>query len=149
MKVSQIALVAAALATASVASATVKIGFVTTLTTPAAIIGKDMENSVNLAMEHLGGKAGSTPLQVIFADDGFKPDVGKQATDRLLKQDNVDFVAGYIWSHVLLASQKSVLDSGKFLISANAGPSPMAGKLCHKNFFSTSWQNDQTPMALG
>lgn len=149
MKVSQIALVAAALATASVASATVKIGFVTTLTTPAAIIGKDMENSVNLAMEHLGGKAGSTPLQVIFADDGFKPDVGKQVTDRLLKQDNVDFVAGYIWSHVLLASQKSVLDSGKFLISANAGPSPMAGKLCHKNFFSTSWQNDQTPMALG
>ncbi|MFZ9990064.1 MAG: ABC transporter substrate-binding protein [Burkholderiaceae bacterium] len=149
MKVSQIALVASALATASVASATVKIGFVTTLTTPAAIIGKDMENSVNLAMEHLGGKAGSTPLQVIFADDGFKPDVGKQATDRLLKQDNVDFVAGYIWSHVLLASQKSVLDSGKFLISANAGPSPMAGKLCHKNFFSTSWQNDQTPMALG
>ena len=25
----------------------------------------------------------------------------------------------------------------------------MAGKLCHKNFFSTSWQNDQTPMAMG
>jgi branched-chain amino acid transport system substrate-binding protein len=48
-----------------------------------------------------------------------------------------------------LASRKSVLDAGKFLISANAGPSPVAGKLCHKNFFSTSWQNDQTPMAMG
>ena len=35
------------------------------------------------------------------------------------------------------------------MISANAGPSQMAGELCHKNFFSTSWQNDQTPMALG
>ncbi len=149
MKFSQLSLVAAALAVTTASAAPVKIGFITTLTTPAAIIGKDMQNSVNLAMEHLGGKAGSTPLEVIFADDGFKPDVGKQATDRLLKQDNVDFVAGYIWSHVLLASQKSVLDSGKFLISANAGPSPMAGKLCNKNFFSTSWQNDQTPMALG
>ncbi|MCC2099387.1 MAG: ABC transporter substrate-binding protein, partial [Hyphomicrobiales bacterium] len=61
----------------------------------------------------------------------------------------VDFVGGYIWSHVLLASRKSVLDAGKFLISSNAGPSPIAGKLCHKNFFSTSWQNDQTPMAMG
>jgi branched-chain amino acid transport system substrate-binding protein len=149
MKFSQLSLVAAALAVTTASAAPVKIGFITTLTTPAAIIGKDMQNSVNLAMEHLGGKAGSTPLEVVFADDGFKPDVGKQATDRLLKQDNVDFVAGYIWSHVLLASQKSVLDSGKFLISANAGPSPMAGKLCNKNFFSTSWQNDQTPMALG
>jgi branched-chain amino acid transport system substrate-binding protein len=149
MKFSQLSPVAAALAVTTASAAPVKIGFITTLTTPAAIIGKDMQNSVNLAMEHLGGKAGSTPLEVVFADDGFKPDVGKQATDRLLKQDNVDFVAGYIWSHVLLASQKSVLDSGKFLISANAGPSPMAGKLCNKNFFSTSWQNDQTPMALG
>ena len=61
----------------------------------------------------------------------------------------MDFVAGYIWSHVLLASRKSVLDADKILISANAGPSQMAGKLCDKNFFSTSWQNDQTPMALG
>ncbi|MEZ5791478.1 MAG: ABC transporter substrate-binding protein [Nitratireductor sp.] len=128
---------------------TVKIGFVTTLTTPAAVIGKDMENAVNLAMEHLGGKAGDTDLEVIFGDDGFAPDTGKQATDKLVKQDNVDFVAGYIWSHVLLASRKSALDAGKFLISANAGPSQMAGPLCDENFFSTSWQNDQTPMAMG
>ena len=130
-------------------AADVKIGFVTTLTTPAAVIGKDMENAVNLAMEHLGGKAGSHNLGVVFGDDGFAPDTGKQVTDRLVKQDNVDIVAGYIWSHVLLASRKSVLDAGKILISSNAGPSQMAGKLCNENFFSASWQNDQTPMAMG
>ncbi|MBT6274808.1 MAG: ABC transporter substrate-binding protein, partial [Chromatiales bacterium] len=61
----------------------------------------------------------------------------------------VDIVTGYIWSHVLLASSKVVLDSGKILISANAGPSQLAGKGCHKNFFNISWQNDQTPMAMG
>ena len=136
------------LATSSMA-ADVKVGFVTTLTTPAAVIGKDMENAVNLAMEHLGGKAGSHNLEVVFGDDGFAPDTGKQVTDRLVKQDNVDIVAGYIWSHVLLASRKSVLDAGKILISSNAGPSQMAGKLCNENFFSASWQNDQTPMAMG
>ncbi|MBX2838642.1 MAG: ABC transporter substrate-binding protein [Gammaproteobacteria bacterium] len=131
------------------AAETVKIGFVTTLTTGAAVIGKDMQNAVNLAMEHLGGKAGEHNLELIFADDGFAPETGKQVTDKLVKQDKVDFVAGFIWSHVLLASRKSVLDAGKFLISANAGPSQMAGKLCSENFFSTSWQNDQTPMAMG
>ncbi|MDF1715046.1 MAG: ABC transporter substrate-binding protein [Antarcticimicrobium sp.] len=127
----------------------VKIGFVTTLTTGAAIIGTDMQNAANLAVEHLGGKAGNLDLEVIFADDGFAPETGKQATDKLVKQDDVDFVTGYIWSHVLLASRKSALDAGKFLISANAGPSQIAGKLCDENFFSTSWQNDQTPMAMG
>ena len=140
---------AASLMTTAAWAETVKIGFVTTLTTGAAVIGKDMQNSVNLAVEHLGGKAGNLDLEVIFADDGFAPETGKQATDKLVKQDDVDFVAGYIWSHVLLASRKSVLDADKFLISANAGPSQIAGKLCDEDFFSTSWQNDQTPMAMG
>ena len=108
-----------------------------------------MKNAVDLAMTHLGGMAGDTQLEVIFGDDGFAPETGKQVTDKLVKQDDVDFVAGYIWSNVLLASRKSVIDADKFLISANAGPSQMAGVLCHENFFSTSWQNNQTPQAMG
>jgi branched-chain amino acid transport system substrate-binding protein len=127
----------------------VKIGFVTTLTTPAGVIGEDMKNSVNLALEHIGNKMGNLDVELIMEDDGFKPDIGKQKTDKLVKQDDVDFVAGYIWSHVLLASMNSVIKADKFLISANAGPSQIAGKRCDKNFFSTSWQNDQTPMAMG
>jgi len=142
------ALVTTMLAT-SAYSAEVKVGFVTTLTTGAAVIGNDMKNAVDLAVEHMGGKMGDLDVNIIYGDDGFKPETGKQTTDKLVKQDNVDFVTGYIWSHVLLASRKSALDAGKFLISSNAGPSPVAGKLCHENFFSTSWQNDQTPMALG
>lgn len=143
------AALAACLAAGSAQAETVKIGFVTTLTTGAAIIGEDMKHAAELAVEHLGGKAGDFEIELIFADDGFAPETGKQATDKLVKQDDVDFVTGYIWSHVLLASRKSVLDAGKFLISANAGPSQIAGKLCDENFFSTSWQNDQTPMAMG
>jgi len=143
-------LLAATLSTASIAQAdSVKIGFVTTLTTPAGVIGADIKDAVDLALDHIGNKMGDLDVELIMEDDGFKPDIGKQKTDKLVKQDDVDFVAGFIWSHVLLASMKSVLDAGKILISANAGPSKVAGKLCHENFFSTSWQNDQTPMAMG
>jgi len=150
VKLIRTTIIASAIITTGMAqAASVKIGFVTTLTTPAGVIGEDMKNSVDLALEHIGNKMGNLDVELIMEDDGFKPDVGKQKTDKLVKQDDVDFVAGYIWSHVLLASAKSVLDADKFLISANAGPSQMAGKRCHKNFFSTSWQNDQTPMAMG
>ena len=133
----------------AVAADKVKIGFVTTITTPAGVIGKDMVDAVKLAMEDIDGKMAGLDVELIVEDDGFKPAIGKQKTDKLVKQDKVQFVTGFIWSHVLLASQKSALGAGKFLISSNAGPSQMAGKLCHKNFFSTSWQNDQTPMAMG
>lgn len=136
-------------ATTALAADKVKIGFVTTITTPAGVIGQDTLDAVNLAIEDIGGKMAGLDVELIVEDDGFNPAIGKQKTDKLVKQDDVDFVAGYLWSHVLLASRASALDGGKFLISANAGPSQIAGKLCHKNFFSTSWQNDQTPMALG
>jgi branched-chain amino acid transport system substrate-binding protein len=94
----------------------------------------------------MGGK----PFEIIYEDDGFKPDVGKQKSEKLVQQDKVNFVTGYIWSNVLLASLKTVTDEGDtILISANAGPSQIAGELCNKNYFSTSWNNDQTPMAMG
>ena len=140
---------AASMTVSAVSAGTVKIGFVTTLTTPAGVIGRDMKDAVDLAMEHIQSKMGPHDVKVLFEDDGFKPETGKQKTDKLVKQDDVDFVTGYIWSHVLLASRNSVLKFDKFLISSNAGPSQLAGKSCHKNFFSMSWQNDQTPMALG
>ena len=128
---------------------TVKIGFVTTLTTPVAVIGKDMRDAADLAVEHIGGKMGDLDVEIVYADDEFNSQKGKQATERLVLSDKVDIVAGYIWSNVLLASAPVVLGEGKILISANAGPSPLAGAQCNENFFNIAWQNDQTPMALG
>ena len=134
----------------AMAQAPIKIGFVSTFSGPQAAIGEDMRRSVELAKEHLGGKMGGKPFEIIYEDDQFKPDVGKQKSEKLVQQDKVNFVAGYIWSNVLLASLKTVTDEGDtILISSNAGPSQIAGELCNKNFFSTSWNNDQTPMAMG
>jgi branched-chain amino acid transport system substrate-binding protein len=113
------------------------------------VIGNDMRNSFELALDHLGRKMGGKPVEVIYEDDQQKPDVGKQKTEKLVQSDKVDFIAGYIWSNVLLASLKTAVDSQTFLISANAGPSQLAGELCSPYVFSTSWQNDQTPQAMG
>jgi branched-chain amino acid transport system substrate-binding protein len=142
---------AAALVLASPAFAgdTIKIGFVSTFSGPTAVIGNDMRNSFELALDHMGRKMDGKPVQVIYEDDGQKPDVGKQKTEKLVQSDKVDFIVGYIWSNVLLASLKTAVDSQTFLISANAGPSQLAGELCSPYVFSTSWQNDQTPAAMG
>tara|TARA_B100001057_G_C22799852_1_gene931079 strand:- start:452 stop:1621 length:1170 start_codon:yes stop_codon:yes gene_type:complete len=127
----------------------VKIGYMTTLSGGAGIIGKQMQNAVNLAMEHTNGKLGGKDAEVIFVDDQRKPDVAKQLANRLIKSDKVDVVAGVIWSNLLMAIHKPVTRSETLLISSNAGPSPIAGEGCHKNFVSMSWQNDQTPEGMG
>jgi branched-chain amino acid transport system substrate-binding protein len=124
-----------ALAQPASAGDTIKIGFVSTFSGPTAVIGNDMRNSFELALDHLGRKMGGKPVEVIYEDDGQKPDVGKQKTEKLIQSDKVDFIAGYIWSNVLLASLKTAVDSKTFLISANAGPSQLAGELCSPYVF--------------
>jgi branched-chain amino acid transport system substrate-binding protein len=128
---------------------TIKIGFVSTFSGPAAVIGEDMRRSVEIALDHIGRKMNGIPIEIIYEDDAQKPDVGLQKTQKLIQSDRVDFIAGYIWSNVLLASYKPVIDSQTFMISTNAGPHQIAGELCSPWFFSTSWQNDQTPQAVG
>ncbi len=128
---------------------TVKIGFISTFSGPVAAIGNDMKNSFELALDHHGRKLGGLPVEVIYDDDQLKPEVGVQKTQELIESDHVDFVVGYIWSNVLLASLKPLVDSKTMTVVTNAGPSQFAGELCSPYVFSTSWQNDQTPAAVG
>jgi branched-chain amino acid transport system substrate-binding protein len=128
---------------------TIKIGFVSTFSGPTAAIGNDMRNSFELGLDHLGRKLGGIPVEVIYEDDQIKPDIGVQKTQKLIESDKVDFIVGYIWSNVMLASLKPIVDSKTFTIVTNAGASQLAGELCSPYVFSTSWQNDQTPQAVG
>ncbi len=134
---------------AAFAQEKIRLGYVTTLSGPTAAIGNDMRNSVELALEHLGRKMAGKDVEVVYEDDQQKPDVGKQKMDKLVEQDKVPIIAGHIWSNVLLGSYKEAADAGVFVLSSNAGPSQIAGEGCHQNFFNISWQNDQTPMAMG
>jgi branched-chain amino acid transport system substrate-binding protein len=128
---------------------TIKIGFISTFTGPPAAIGNDMKNSFELGLDHHGRKLGGLPVEVIYADDQTKPEVGVQKTQELIESNHVDFVVGYIWSNVLLASLKPLIDSKTMTVVTNAGASQFAGELCSPYAFSTSWQNDQTPAAVG
>src|ERR1044071_6189499 len=99
----------------------VKIGFISTFSGPVAVIGNDMRNSFELALDHMGRKMGGLPVEVIYEDDGFKPETGLQKTQKLIDSDKVDFIVGYIWSNVLLASLKPLKDYKTFTAVTNAG----------------------------
>jgi branched-chain amino acid transport system substrate-binding protein len=142
-------LAAVLIAAPALAQQKLKIGFITTLTGPPGILGKHMKDSVDLAVEHLDGKVGGIPTEIIYGDDQTKPDLGVQLVQEMLQKHNVDIVAGVIWSNVLMAVVPIVTGAGKILVGTNAGASPMAGAQCNPLFITTSWNNDQTPEAMG
>jgi len=126
-----------------------KIGFITTMSGPQGVIGQYMKDSVELALDHLGRKVGGLETEIIYGDDQTKPDVGVQLAEEMLKKHQVDFVSGIIWSNVMLAVVPVVTGAGKIMVGTNAGASPLAGPQCSELYFSTSWNNDQTPEAMG
>jgi len=147
-----LAALAAALAFATPAMAQqqkIKIGFISTFSGPQGVMGEFMKESVELALDHLGRKVGGLDVEMFYGDDQVKPDVGVQVAEEMLKKHQVDFVSGIIWSNVMMAVVPVVTGANKIMVGSNAGASPLAGSQCNELYFSTSWNNDQTPEAMG
>lgn len=144
-------LVAAALGltVTSAAAQEVRIGLVTTLSGPLAALGQHVRDGFALGVDDSGGKLGGLDTSVIVEDDQLKPDVARQAANKLFGLDKVQIMTGVIFSNVAMALAKPAQDSGVIFISPNAGPALLAGKECAPSFFSTAWQNDQPHAAMG
>lgn len=127
----------------------VKIGFVSTLSGGGAALGIDVRDGFNLALRHLNNQLGGLPVEVVVADDQQNPDVARQAVDRMLKRDRVDFLTGIIFSNILLAVGDAIFEEKIFYISPNAGPSEYAGEQCNPYFVNVAWQNDNLHEAMG
>jgi branched-chain amino acid transport system substrate-binding protein len=120
-----------------------------TLSGPAAALGQQVRDGFALGVKDLGSKMGGRDVEVVVVDDELKPDAAVTKARGLLERDKVDFVVGPIFSNILQAIHRPVVESKTFLISPNAGPSSFAGKECSPFFYVTSYQNDQVHEVLG
>ena len=127
----------------------VKIGLITTLSGPPAVIGQQQRNGLQLALKELGNKLGGRDVELQVQDDELKPDVAVSKVRAFVERDKVDFVVGPVFSNILAAIIKPVTESGAFMISPNAGTSSFAGKDCNPNLFVVSYQNDQNAETMG
>ncbi|MFM8556789.1 MAG: ABC transporter substrate-binding protein [Betaproteobacteria bacterium] len=134
---------------AAVAADKVKVGLVSTLSGPNAAIGNDIRDAFMLVVKLNGGRLGGLPAEVLIADDQFKPDVGKQLFERMVKRDKVDFLTGVVFSNIMLAGLPEAIEGKTIYLSPNAAPSPIAGKECSPYFFAVSWPNDAYHEAAG
>jgi branched-chain amino acid transport system substrate-binding protein len=122
-----------------------KIGMITTLSGGGAGLGVDVRDGFMLAIN----QSGRSDIDVIIEDDQRKPDVAVKLADKMIQSDKVDILTGIIWSNLAMAVVPSVTAQGKFYLSPNAGPSALAGKGCHENYFNVAWQNDNLYEAAG
>nr|MDQ2704337.1 ABC transporter substrate-binding protein [Pseudomonadota bacterium] len=123
----------------------VKVGMITTLSGGGAGLGVDARDGFMLAIK----LSGSQDIEVVTEDDAMKPELAVQVADKMIQSDKVDLLTGIIWSNLAMAVVPNAVAQGKFYISVNAGPSPLAGEKCDKNYFNVAYQNDNFHEAAG
>ena len=101
----------------------VKIGMITTLSGGGAGLGVDARDGFMLAIN----QAGNSEVTVVTEDDAMKPELAVQIADKMIQSDQVDILTGIIWSNLAMAVVPNAVAQGKFYLSVNAGPSPLAG----------------------
>jgi len=142
-------MVVAMLAGPSQAAEPVKIGMITTLSTKAGYLGEDIRDGFQLAIDQEEGKLGGIPVELLVDDDGRKPEKAKQIAERFVKRDGVKIMTGIVFSNVAIAVVPKLVRQDVIYVSANAGPSLLAGKGCHKNYFNVAYQNDNLDEVVG
>ncbi len=136
---------AAALCAGMAAAEPVKVGMITTLSGGGASLGLAIRDGFMLAVK----QSGSTDIELIIEDDQRKPEIAVQLADKMIQSENVDILTGIVWSNLAMAVIPSATAQGKIYLSPNAGPSALAGKGCHPNYFNVAWQNDNLHEAAG
>ena len=127
----------------------VKIGMITTLSTKAGYLGEEIRDGFQLAIDQEGGKLGGVPVELLVDDDGRKPEKAKQIADRFIQRDKVKILTGIVFSNVAIAVVPKVVRQDVIYVSPNAGPSLLAGKGCHANYFNVAYQNDNLDEVVG
>ena len=136
MKCAALAAVCGVFAAPVAAQEKLKIGLIVTLSGPAASLGSQVRDGFNLAVKDLGGKMGGRDVEVVVVDDELKPDAAVSKVKGLLERDKVDFVVGPIFSNILQAIHKPVIDTKTFLITRMPARRAMRARIAARSSMS-------------
>ena len=105
--------------------------------------------AARLAVADVGGKLGTTPIEVLAADHQNKADVGSQIARKWFDEDGVDMIIDVPNSAIALAVNELARDRNKVFIASGSGLSDLTGTKCSPNTVQWTYDNWELGHALG
>lgn len=144
-----VAMLAFLLCTGAHSQATLKIGYISTLSGPLGGLGTEIRDGFTLGIKHSDGKLGGLAVQMFVGDDQASGDAGRQLLDRYIKGERVHLITGVLASNVHVALGAAAFAARVPYVIPNGGPSQFAGEGCNAFLSSVAWQNDASHEAAG
>lgn len=126
-------------------SDSIKVGIVTSLSGPYAVIGTDVAEGIEFAAKEInanGGVAGKK-IELIKEDDEGKPDIGLRKTEKMVTKDGAKFILGPVSSAIGLAiGAKMPAWDSIYIASVNKTPKLTTTNL-NNHIFRANHNDDQ------
>ena len=127
----------------------IKIGVILPLTGNLAQTGEEAVVGMKMYFDEIGNQVAGRPIQLIIEDEQNRPDVALNKARKLVENDHVQMLAGFISSAVALAVNEYAREKNvPMIISADGGANEltMPGPLANPWLVRVS-QNGRTPAA--
>ncbi|RUP16337.1 MAG: ABC transporter substrate-binding protein, partial [Methylobacterium sp.] len=109
--------------------------------------GQGSVEAARMAVEDMGGKIGSVPIEILSSDHQNKPDIASAIARQWYDRDNVDAIMELTTSSVALAVQGLSREKKKITITTGAATSDLTGKACTP--YGYHWAFDTRALAVG
>ncbi|SPF37535.1 Receptor ligand binding region family protein [Candidatus Desulfosporosinus infrequens] len=113
----------------------VKVGYIDSLSGPAAAYGKSTEAGIKIAIDEVA-KAGGPTIDLVERDDNFKPDVAEAMAKELVMNQNINILVGTVNSAGALAVSKFAKDNKVLFINSDSMSEKITGAQGHRYVFS-------------
>lgn len=114
-----------------------------------AQLGNDITDGMNLYFDSVQFTAGGRKIVIVKEDTEANNDVGVRKTKKLIEQDKVDMIAGYVSSGVAMAIRDIVHEAQMPTVIANAGADALSRARKSPYIFRTSFTNWQIAAIQG
>ena len=127
---------------------TVKIGVVSVLSGPLAVIGNGEAWSAEMAINDFGTVLGKK-IELVKRDHAYNPGVANEKAKELYEKENVDVIIACPNSAAALAVAQQALLHKKPFISTSAGTTELIGKKCNKYVIKWNYNDYMLATTVG
>jgi len=132
----------------TMASDTIKIGVISVLSGPLAVIGNGEAWAAEMAVKDYGTVLGKK-IELIKRDHKYNPGVANEKAKELYEKEKVDVIIACPNSAAALAVAHQALLHKKIFISTSAGTTALIGKQCNKYVFKWSYNDYMLATTVG
>jgi branched-chain amino acid transport system substrate-binding protein len=126
-----------------------RVGFVTSLSDSAAVLGRDSLEGFLLGIKHAGGRLGGIEVEVAPADDQARAEQATAQAERLAERERLSLLAGPVLPETLRAVARVGHAANVTVIAIGPGLPELAGEGCRPGFFSLLPSETAMAEALG